>query len=44
MEKAAEDVKKSELPQLVTAQRCEWEGTWGEERTLLLPHLTIISV
>jgi hypothetical protein len=44
VEKAAEDVKKSELPQHVTAQRCEWEGTWGEERTLLLPHLTIISV
>jgi hypothetical protein len=39
MEKAAEDVEKGELQQPGTAQRCEWEGTWGEGRTLLLPQL-----
>jgi hypothetical protein len=24
--------------------QCEWEGRWGEERTLQLPHLAIFSV
>jgi hypothetical protein len=42
MEKAADNVEKGELPQPRIAQRCEWEGTWGEGRTLLLPHLTTI--
>src|SRR6266700_2942033 len=44
MEKAAEDVEKGELQLSGTAQRCEWEGQWGEGRTLHLPHLTNFSV
>ncbi len=43
MEKAAEGVEKGELPQPGTAQRSEWEGTWGEGRTLLLPQLMTTS-
>lgn len=43
MEKAAEDVERGELPQPGTALRCEWEGTWGEGRTLLLPQLMTTS-
>ena len=42
MKKAAEDVEKGELPLPGTAQRCEWEGTWGEGRTILLPQLITI--
>ena len=44
MEKAAEGVEKGELPRPGTAQRSEWEGTWGEGRTLLLPLLMTTSI
>ncbi len=36
-------VEERELQQPVV-QECEWEGRWGEERTLLLPQLTKSSV
>jgi len=32
-----------ELPRSVLVQECEWEGTWGEKRTLQLPQLSIYS-
>lgn len=43
IKKAAEAVENEELRQPGTVQRCEWEATWGEGRTLLLPQLMIIS-
>ncbi len=39
MEKASEVVENDELRQPGRVQRCEWEGIWGEERTLLLSQL-----
>ena len=39
MEKASEAVENDELRQPGRVQRCEWEGIWGEERTLLLSQL-----
>jgi len=43
-ETSTEALEEKELPQPAMVQTCEWEGTWGEERTLLLPHLTFFSV
>ncbi len=43
-ETTAEALEEKGLPQPATFQTCEWEGTWGEEQTLLLPHLTSSSV
>ncbi len=42
-ETTPEALEEKELPQPATVQTCEWEGTWGEERTLLLPQLLTIS-
>ncbi len=43
IKKAEEAIENEELQQPGTGQRCEWEGTWGEGRTLLLPQLTTPS-
>ncbi len=42
-ETTAEALEEKGLPQPATFQTCEWEGTWGEERTLLLPRLMTTS-
>jgi hypothetical protein len=39
MEEATNAVEYGELQQPGRVQRCEWEGIWGEERTLLLSQL-----
>ena len=36
-----EGAEAEELQRSVLVQECEWEGTWGEKRTLQLPHLSI---
>ena len=43
MEKASEAVENDELRQPGRVQRCEWEGIWGEERTLLLSQLLTLT-
>ncbi len=43
MEDAATGVEYEELPCPGRVQTCEWEGRWGEERTLLLPQLIATS-
>jgi len=41
-ERAREETAEARvLQQSVPVQKCEWEGTWGEQRTLQLPHLII---
>jgi hypothetical protein len=42
-ETTAEALEEKGLPQPATFQTCEWEGAWGEERTLLLPRLMTTS-
>ena len=42
-EGTAEVGEEKELRQPVRVQECEWEGAWGEERTLLLPQLMFAS-
>ncbi|TMC94702.1 MAG: hypothetical protein E6J22_05060, partial [Chloroflexi bacterium] len=37
-------VQQSATQQETQEYQCEWEGRWGEERTLQLPHLTIASI
>jgi hypothetical protein len=39
---ATNAVEPRELKQPVRVQRCEWEGTWGEGRIILLPELLFI--
>ncbi|TMB85569.1 MAG: hypothetical protein E6J48_00125, partial [Chloroflexi bacterium] len=36
-------VQQSATQQETQEYQCEWEGRWGEERTLQLPHLTIVT-
>ncbi len=43
IKKAEEAIENEELQQPRTMQRCEWEGKWGEGRTILLPQLMIAS-
>jgi hypothetical protein len=43
MEQATKAVEREALSQPGTVHRCEWEGTWGEKRTLLLPQLMLTS-
>ena len=43
MEQATKAVEREALSQPGTVHRCEWEGTWGEKRTLLLPQLMVTS-
>jgi hypothetical protein len=40
----AEALEGEELPEARRVETYEWEGAWGEERTLLLPQLTKSSV
>lgn len=42
-EETAEAGKEGELLPPARMQECEWEGMWGERRTLLLPQLTATS-
>ncbi|HEX9131057.1 MAG TPA: hypothetical protein VF844_02065 [Ktedonobacteraceae bacterium] len=42
-EEIAEAGKEGELLPPARVQQCEWEGMWGERRTLLLPQLTATS-
>jgi mannosylglycerate hydrolase MGH1-like protein len=42
-EEIAEAGKEGELLPPARMQECEWEGMWGERRTLLLPQLTATS-
>jgi len=42
-EAGAQAVEDEELARPGRMQTCEWEGTWGEERMLLLPQLISIS-
>jgi hypothetical protein len=42
-EETTETGEERELHQPVRVQECEWEGMWGEKRTLLLPQLTVSS-
>ncbi len=37
-------VQQSATQQETQEYQCEWEGRWGEERTLQLPHLTIVTI
>jgi len=39
-----EGVQQSATQQETQEYQCEWEGRWGEERTLQLPHLTIVTI
>jgi len=39
-----EDAKERATQQEVEEHECEWEGGWGEGRTLRLPRLTISSI
>jgi Trehalase len=39
-----EGARQSVMQQETQEYQCEWEGRWGEERTLQLPDLTIFSV
>jgi len=43
MEEATQAVENEELRRPGREQTCEWEGAWGEERTLLLPRLMTTS-
>jgi hypothetical protein len=43
-EEELEIAQEEAAPQETEAYECEWEGGWGEGRTLLLPQLTIASV
>jgi hypothetical protein len=43
MKEATNVVEQRELLHPDRAQRCEWEGVWGEGRTILLPQLITIS-
>jgi len=40
----ATDSKLEGVQHVTQEYQCEWEGRWGEGRTLHLPHLTILSV
>jgi hypothetical protein len=42
-EETAEASEEKELCQPISVQECEWEGKWGEKRTLLLPQLIATS-
>ena len=42
-EETTETGEERELHQPVRVQECEWEGLWGERRTLLLPQLMATS-
>jgi hypothetical protein len=39
-----EGMQERVIPQETEEYQCEWEGMWGEGRTLQLPHLTISLV
>jgi hypothetical protein len=41
-EEIAQAGKETERQRPARVQECEWEGMWGEKRTLLLPQLTAI--
>jgi len=43
MEEATQAIESEEVRQPGKEQICEWEGAWGEGRTLLLPQLTTTS-
>lgn len=36
------DIDENVIRPAISTQTCAWEGTWGDERTLLLPHLSTI--
>jgi hypothetical protein len=40
----ATEAKREDAQQETQEYQCEWEGGWGEERTLHLPDLTVFSV
>ena len=42
-EEIAEAGKEGELQRPARVQECDWEGMWGERRTLLLPQLVATS-
>ena len=42
-EETAKAGKENELQRPGSARECEWEGMWGEKRTLSLPQLTATS-